>query len=135
MERRAPFPGRIPRPAKRAAGRTLAPHTPAHIYAPGILDPEGRSYIRRKLGRKLGKFASSIERVSVRVEDVNGPRGGVDTRCQIKVVLSGLPSIVVREQHHALQPAIDLALTRVEQAVARAVQRRRMGPLTRRRRG
>jgi hypothetical protein len=36
---------------------------------------------------KLGKSATSIERVSVRLTDVNGPRGGVDQRCRIKVVI------------------------------------------------
>jgi hypothetical protein len=78
---------------------------------------------------KLGKFASSIERVSVRVEDVNGPRGGVDHACRVKVVLSGLPSIVVVEQDPSLAAAIDRALGGAERAVRRAVRRRRMKSL------
>ena len=51
---------------------------------------------------KLGKFATSIERVSVRVTDTNGPRGGVDQVCNVKVVLSGLPSVVVERRNAAL---------------------------------
>lgn len=35
------------------------------------------------------------ERISVRVKDVNGPRGGL---CRIKVVLSDLPSVVFEAQ-------------------------------------
>lgn len=123
---RAPLPGQVSRPAKRHAGRTSAPETPAYIRAAGVaLEDSDRDYLRRKLGRKLGKFAPSIERTSVRIEDVNGPRGGIDKSCRIKVVLSGLPSVVVEERHHSLQAAMDGALRRVEYAVRQRVQRRR----------
>ena len=84
--------------------------------------------IRRKLGMKLGKFATSIERVSVRVTDTNGPRGGVDQVCNVKVVLSGLPSVVVERRHADVHAAIDVALRATEQAVRRSVRRRRMKP-------
>lgn len=74
---------------------------------------------------KLGKFAPAVERVSVRIEDVNGPRGGVDRECRVKVVLSGLPSVVVVERDASVAAAIDVALGAAERAVRRAVQRRR----------
>jgi ribosome-associated translation inhibitor RaiA len=89
------------------------------------LSDDKRSYIRRKLGMKLGKFAPALERVSVRVDDVNGPRGGVDQRCRVKVVLSGLPSQVVEAQHASLSAAIDKALAGTERAVRRSLQRMR----------
>jgi CBS domain-containing protein/ribosome-associated translation inhibitor RaiA len=129
--RRAPLADRIPRPAKRSAGRTRPAETPAFIRAVGLeLDEADKDYLRRKLGRKLGKFAPSIERVSVRIEDVNGPRGGVDKRSRIKVVLSGMPSVLVEQRHHSLQAAMDGALARAEQAVRRNVQRRRATSVT-----
>lgn len=100
--------------------------TPTHIRAVDApIGAEDRAYVRRKLGRKLGKFARAVERVSVRIKDVNGPRGGVDKLCRIKVVLSGLPSVVIEQQHASLQAAVDRALRRTEGAVRRSVQRRR----------
>jgi len=115
---------------KRTAGRAAAPLTPANIRVDGIrLDEDDRAYIRRRLGEKLGKYASAIERVTVRVRDVNGPRGGVDLLCRIKVVLSGLPSVVVEHQAALLKPALTRALTGVERAVRQTVQRRRMRPI------
>jgi CBS domain-containing protein len=127
--RRAPMPARIARPLKRAAARAEAAGTPVHIRATGsLLNGADEDYLRRKLGRRLGKFASSIERTSVRVDDVNGPRGGVDKRCRIKVVLSGLPSVLVEERHHSLQAAMDRALARVEGVVREATKRRRLTP-------
>ncbi len=123
---RAPLPKQVPRPVKRSAGRTAAAEIPAYIRAAGVtLDAADRDYLRRKLGRKLGKFARSIERTSVRIEDVNGPRGGIDKSCRIKVVLSGLPSVVVEERHESLQAAMDGALRRIEYAVRQRVERRR----------
>ena len=60
-------------------GRRNAASIPLHVRASGLrLAPSERLYIRRKLGSKLSKFASSVERASVRLEDVNGPRGGVE---------------------------------------------------------
>ena len=105
---------------------------PVHIRSSGgDLPSEDRAYIRRKLGRRLGKFASSIERVSVRTRDVNGPRGGVDQMCRIKVVLSGLPSVVFESRSTSLKVAVDRALAGTERVVRRAVQRRRMKRLRR----
>jgi hypothetical protein len=37
--------------------------------------------IARTLGIRLGTFAAAIERVTVRVPDVSGPKGGVDRTC------------------------------------------------------
>jgi hypothetical protein len=127
---RASLPGWVPRPTKRASGRTETSQTPAHVRVIGVeLDEDDHALIRRKLGTKLGKFATSIERVSVRVTDTNGPRGGVDQVCNVKVVLSGLPSVVVERRHCVLHAAIDVALRATEQAVGRSVRRRRMKPL------
>jgi ribosome-associated translation inhibitor RaiA len=131
--KRAPLPGWLPKGSKGARGRAAAP--PAHLRVFGVeLDPDDRAYIQRKLGMKLGKFASSIDRVSVRVEDVNGPRGGIDHECRIKVVLSGLPSVVLIERDASLAAAIDRALAGSERAVRRAVRRKRMKGLKRARR-
>ena len=96
-----------PRASKRKPGRVDPPPVPTYIRADGVeLEPDDRVYIRRKLGRKPGKFVSSVERISVRLEDVNGPRGGVDHRCRIKVVLAGLPSVAVRTERR-LAPGRD----------------------------
>jgi CBS domain-containing protein len=129
--RRAPLAATVPKTSKLRPTAEPA-QIPAHIRAAhdGLSDVD-RDYIRRKLGRRLGKFAGAIERVSVRTEDVNGPRGGVDRVCRIKVVLSGLPSVVFERRDSSLVAAVDGALAGVETAVRRAVQRRRMKPLRR----
>jgi hypothetical protein len=99
------------------------------------LDDDDRAYIRRRLGEKLGKHQNAIERVTVRVRDINGPRGGVDLLCRIKVVLSGLPSVVVDRRAASLRAVLTAALTGVERAVRRTVQRRRRRPIKKAARG
>ena len=131
--KRAPLPASVPRPVKRASGLTETVRPPAHVRVIGVeLDDEDRALIRRKLGMKLGKFATSIERATVRLTDANGPRGGVDRVCNVKVVIRGLPSVVVERRDAASLAAVDQALRAVEQAVRRSVARRRTKPLRRR---
>ena len=129
-DKREPLADQLTRSEKRPAGRTVAPQVPANIRVSGVdLDDEDLDYIRQRLGLKLGKFASSIERVTVRVKDINGDRGGIDKVCNIKVVVSGLPSVVVEERSDSTRVAVNSALAAVESAVRRVVQRRRMTSL------
>jgi hypothetical protein len=127
--RRRPLPASRARPAKRDGGGDTCRPT-AHVRLLGVdLPDDDRGYIQKKLGMKLGKFAAAIERVSVRLADTNGPRGGTDQLCTVKVVLSGLPSVVIVRRDAAVRVALDLALRAVERAVYRSVSRRRMKPL------
>jgi hypothetical protein len=93
------------------------------------LDADDHTYIRRKLGARLAKFARSIDRVSIRLSDLNGPRGGVDQVCCVKVLLAGLPSVVVIRRDATPRAALDAALHAIEHAVHGIVGRRRMKPL------
>jgi CBS domain-containing protein len=134
VARRSPLPASLPRALKLTRGRTHAVPPPAHVRVIGAeLPQDDRERIRRGLGMKLGKFASSIERITVRLSDANGPRGGRDQICQVKVVLSGLPSVVVEERNASLQLAIDRATKAATLAVRRSIHRRRLKPLQRRR--
>jgi CBS domain-containing protein/ribosome-associated translation inhibitor RaiA len=124
--KRAPFAERIPRAQKVETTRATPLEVPAYIRSVGpVLGVVERDTIRRKLGRKLGKFVAHIERVSVRLEDVNGPRGGVDKLCRIKVTMVGMPTVVVEKQHEDLWTAIDGALAGAQRAVRRAIEKRR----------
>lgn len=129
--KRSPFAETVPKELKPVR-EAVFPQPPAYIRsAEGELGLQDREYIRRKLGMHLGKFSDSIERVSVRTEDVNGPRGGVDRICRIKVVLKGLPSVVYESREATLNAAVDTAIAGAERAVRRSVQRRRTKPLRR----
>jgi ribosome-associated translation inhibitor RaiA len=123
---RTAMPSRLPKATKKSAGRTETEQTPAAIRTMGVaLDPAMRGYIRERLGRKLGKFAPSLERVTVRLEDVNGPRGGVDKECRIKAVLSGQDSVIVEERGRDTREVVDRAADRIERAVRKSIGKTR----------
>ncbi|WP_434043341.1 MULTISPECIES: hypothetical protein [Sorangium] len=79
--------------------------------------------MRQTLGAKLGRFAPRIERLTVRFTDVNGPRGGVDVACDVKVVLSGRPSVVYQMRGQAPRETIDRAVPGIARAVQSALAR------------
>lgn len=113
----------IPREEKRVAGRTETMNTPLNVRTTGFtLAETERGYLRVRLGKKLGKFSPHIERVTVRFEDLNGPKGGVDIECRIKVVLSGLPSVVVAETAESVQVAFNRAADRCVRTVQKALE-------------
>ena len=124
MARRKPFAEELPRASKADRGRTDTEATPLAIRSRIPLDPPFRDFVRERLGRKLGRFATQIERLSVRFDDANGPRGGVDTVCRVKAVLSGLPSVVVEERAADAREAFQRVTGAVERTVRRTLGRK-----------
>ena len=113
------------------AGRTGVDTTPAAFRTAGMdLSPALRDHTQMHLGMKLAKFARDIERVTVRVEDVNGPKGGVDKVCKVKAVLNSLPTVIVEQRDPDVYAAVDGALDRLERAVRKALERRKQKPRT-----
>jgi hypothetical protein len=53
----------------------------------------------------------------------------VDIQCRIKLVLSGLPSVVVEGRADRLRPALTRALAGAERAIRRTLERRRSRPI------
>ncbi|HVJ94049.1 MAG TPA: HPF/RaiA family ribosome-associated protein [Labilithrix sp.] len=129
----ARFAKHIPRDVKRRAGRTPLEATPLAIRTFGVdVSADIREYVRKRMSRRLAKFAEKIERLTVRLTDVNGPRGGVDTLCRVKAVMSGLESVVYDTVSHDPREAIDRASHGIERAVRKTIAQRRALP---RRRG
>jgi hypothetical protein len=124
--KRAPFAKKVPRSRKLGSGRAPAADTPLSVRTAGVdATADFKEQVRGKMGLRLGKFARHIERVTVRFKDVNGPRGGVDSLCRIKVVLSGVPSVLIEELAADPLQAFDRASQRAERAVKSAVGRAR----------
>lgn len=88
------------------------------------IDPSIRQLVERQAGFALSRFDSIIDSLSVSVRDENGPRGGDDIRCRIRIVIPRLPEIVVREQADTAEKAVTVAFERISNSVARQVRRR-----------
>ena len=84
-----------------------------------------RGHVERRLGFALSTRHEHIQRIIVRLSDVNGPRGGYDKCCQIQVMLSQVADIIVEDTESNLYAAIDLAANRASRTVARKLARQR----------
>jgi putative sigma-54 modulation protein len=82
-----------------------------------------RSYAERRLRFALTRADNCIQRIIVRLSDVNGPKGGNDKQCHVQVMLSGLPDVVVQDIEADLYFAIDRAANRAGRTVMRKLGR------------
>ncbi len=84
-----------------------------------------RELIERRIGFALGRFGRRIDRVAVRFADVNGPRGGVDTRCQIMAGIVPKGQVRVEVTDVGIEVAISRAADRLSRRVSSELERRR----------
>jgi putative sigma-54 modulation protein len=131
------FPTQVPRPAKRTAGATGVGLTPLNVRAGKrvTLDDATREHVHARMARQLGKLAVLVERSTVRFDDINGKRGGIDVSCSINVMITGRPSVVVEERAATVRAAFDAAAATAARAVRRVVGRADMSARPSRARG
>lgn len=84
-----------------------------------------RDYLMKRLAYGLNHGDDHITRVTVRLSDVNGPRGGADKRCFVEVRLKTLSAVVIEDTEVDLYVAIDRAAERAGRALARRLARQR----------
>lgn len=95
-----------------------------NLEVQGVNVPISRAvehHVERRIGSSLRRFFGRVQRVTVRLMDLNGPRGGVDKRVRVAVGIAGGPDVVVQESSSDLYRAVNLAAARAKQSVARAL--------------
>lgn len=100
------------------------------IQARGLqLRNSHRRAIRRILASALGRFTRRVRTIRVWLEDINGPRGGVDIRCRIEVHFRPRGSITVSalaiDEYAAIARAAAGARELVDRRVKRVRSRQR----------
>ncbi|MDH4233875.1 MAG: HPF/RaiA family ribosome-associated protein [Gallionella sp.] len=84
-----------------------------------------RDYLKKRLAYALNHGDGHITRVTVRLSDINGPRGGVDMCCFIEVRLKQQPAVVIEDTEADLYVAIDRAAERTGRTLTRRLARQR----------
>jgi hypothetical protein len=69
------------------------------------------------------RFSDRVRRVEVYLQDTNGHKKGVDTRCSIEVMLSGHQPVAVDAQATCVDAAVDAALAKMTHALDRTIGR------------
>ena len=88
----------------------------------------------RRLRFALSRFGHSVNRVTVRLTDINGPKGGYDKECLIVVKLRKGGEVVVRGHGKDCSSALNYCADRISRAVGRELARRRRAPIRKMRR-
>ncbi len=84
-----------------------------------------REHVERRIHFALDRASQRVRKVSIRLSDLNGPRGGEDKRCRIQVVIPGAADVLIEDTDPDLYVAIDRAADRAGRTLARQVARQR----------
>lgn len=82
-----------------------------------------RAYIVRRLSFALRRFSHRVRRVTVRLNDLNGPKGGVDSRCSMIVDFVGGGRIVAEATTAWPFASVTRAAERLSETVRREFER------------
>jgi putative sigma-54 modulation protein len=78
-------------------------------------------YVESRIKAVLGHFGHRVLKVTVRLEDVNAGRGGIDKRCSVVAAIRRRGVVVAEAVQDDLYLAIHEAAARIRRAVSRQV--------------
>lgn len=81
-----------------------------------------RAQIEVQLDQAFQRLGRWISRVSICLDDINGPRGGVCKQCRLVVTTNGVPSIVITETDEKIGASIGTAIQRARYALKQRVK-------------
>lgn len=82
-------------------------------------------WIDQHVAASLGRLSRRIKRIRVRFSDLNGPRRGLDQKCQVQVGIAGEPPIVVHSVRLEPGEAFHDAIERAGECLRRRLDRAR----------
>ncbi|MEY4756093.1 MAG: hypothetical protein RJA34_991 [Pseudomonadota bacterium] len=71
----------------------------------------------------LRRLTALVPRARVQFSDVNGPRGGIDKRCQVELSTEGVGRVVIASMARDWRTALDRSLDRATRSLRRSLQR------------
>lgn len=83
------------------------------------LSPLMREFIRKRAQMALNRYRHHIDWVLLRLEDLNGPRGALDKRCEVSARLLGLGTLFAQGTDRDWLPAAGRATERVARRIER----------------
>jgi|SRR5437870_1581803 len=95
------------------------------ILIEGIHTPEFEDHVRSRITQALERVTSRRTAAKVIFADVNGPKGGVGTRCTIVAEMPRRREVSVEELADTAEVAFDAAFAALKQSVTRDHERRR----------
>lgn len=112
---------------------TLAPKCRSQFFKGSIVklhfrssDLEGLRWRQRtgdRFRRALGRLQGLVAGIRVRLDDINGPAGGVDKRCSVEILARGSSSVALSVTSRSWQYSVEEVAFRIRQCVALQLHR------------
>ena len=87
---------------------------------------ELQKQLERSLEFAVNRHKDRIDRISISLTDLNGPRGGKDKLCHITAEVRGAKPVMILEQGDDLLAVIGRAARRLGYRIGRSVHRQRV---------
>ncbi|MEY4749354.1 MAG: hypothetical protein RIQ60_1568 [Pseudomonadota bacterium] len=84
-----------------------------------------RDFAIRRTVFVMRRVVVQVPRARVLLSDLNGPRGGVDKRCQVELLTDGAGPVVTQATAHSWRAALAEALARAVRMLKRLLSRGR----------
>ncbi|MDH4480989.1 MAG: HPF/RaiA family ribosome-associated protein [Rhodoferax sp.] len=82
-----------------------------------------RDFSIERMRFALRRLRTFVPRAKVQFSDINGPRGGVDKRCQVELITEKAGTVVIASLAHDWRTALDRSLSRATRVLTRSLQR------------
>lgn len=83
------------------------------------------NYVRSRVNFILSRFGNVVKKVEAFVSDINGPKGGIDKACLVKIKTDQRSELIIKGLEADLYTAINRALSRAKQSLKRHTQQAR----------
>lgn len=87
------------------------------------LNSQLQQEFKQKVRNIFARTRQKISGITVTLSDINGPRGGKDKQCKVKLNLPGAPVILVIAREDNLRKAFSSALSRANQTLKRKLKK------------
>ena len=100
------------------------------IHTPHPLHKPQRDLIEQRVRLATQRVARLLSRATVRLKDLNGPRGGVDQQCHIQLHTATGGVLVVSSRGAHWRSSLEMALARASFALKRHLDAAKSRPRT-----
>lgn len=90
-----------------------------------LLDPDEIAEVESILTNSLDRFAQKVRELQVSFVDVNGPKGGEDTVCKVRIGLIPRGSLIVSSTGNSVLAAARRASAKIHQSLERKLNKSR----------
>lgn len=84
-----------------------------------------RSFIRGQISKTMHASSSHVHKLTVRLKDLNGPKGGKDKECCIEITMPDQAPVIVKKRSSNAYASIRSALSRASRITLRRLRKKR----------